>query len=376
MMASPARPLAGRSIIVTGANQGIGKEAAAELAARGASVTLACRDTAAAEAAAADIRRRHPHADVSVGPPLDLGSTDSVRAFASSVGGGGSSGGGRASGHPEPLHVLVNNAGANYLPQGRTPEGVCTLAQVNYLGPYLLTRLLEPRLAAGAPSRVVNVSSIMSRFGEVGNAQDFLTSPDRGGEDYAATKLANVLFTYESQRRLAPLGIQSCAVDPGSVNTAIYRNNRVLGHGPFRAVREFFCSPPSEGAAAVVDAATVPWAAPAVAGSSSDADVPRRQLRFYGRGLFGTPPVTWMGGPYHGMFGAVRRAALAPFALLSAALDQPVRNLSGGRLGAMTRQVPSSPSSYDRELAAALWNLSADTVGVPRDVGTAATSRK
>lgn len=53
-------------------------------------------------------------------------------------------------------------------------------------------------------------------------------------------------------------------------------------------------------------------------------------LQFYGRGLFGTPPVTWIGGPYHGVFGAVRRAAFAPFALLSAALDQPVRNLSGG----------------------------------------------
>lgn len=79
-------------------------------------------------------RRRHPHADVSVGPPLDLGSTDSVRAFASSIGGGGGGGGGRAPEHPQPLHVLVNNAGANYLPRGHTPEGVCTLAQVHTQG--------------------------------------------------------------------------------------------------------------------------------------------------------------------------------------------------------------------------------------------------
>ncbi len=64
-------------------------------------------------------RRQHPHADVSVGPPLDLGSLLSVRAFAGAVGG-----------RDRPLHVLVNNAGANYLPRGFTPEGVCTLAQV------------------------------------------------------------------------------------------------------------------------------------------------------------------------------------------------------------------------------------------------------
>ncbi len=80
--------------------------------------------------------------------------------------------------------------------------------QVNYLGPYLLTRLLEPSLAAGAPSRVVNLSSVMSRFGELTNPRDYLRQPNRGGEDYAASKLANVLFSYEAQRRLSPLGIQ------------------------------------------------------------------------------------------------------------------------------------------------------------------------
>lgn len=90
-------------------------------------------------------RRRHPHADVIVGPPLDLGSVASVRAFVSALhgdsggdgtGGGGGSGnkggrGARGQRQPRPLHVLVNNAGANNLPRARTPEGVCTLAQAS-----------------------------------------------------------------------------------------------------------------------------------------------------------------------------------------------------------------------------------------------------
>ena len=80
--------------------------------------------------------------------------------------------------------------------------------QVNYLGPYHLTRLLEPTLIASKPSRVVNVSSIMHRSGHVNNDTEAFLSDWSQGSQYSNTKLANVLFTYEAQRRLAPHGVQ------------------------------------------------------------------------------------------------------------------------------------------------------------------------
>ena len=106
---------------------------------------------------------------------------------------------------PFPSHELSNQS----IVAVRGPA-LCLL-QVNYLGPYHLTRLLEPQLAASAPSRVVNVSSIMHRSGHVdADIWSFLTDW-RKGSQYSNTKLANVLFTYEAQRRLGPKGIQvSC----------------------------------------------------------------------------------------------------------------------------------------------------------------------
>lgn len=363
--------LRGKRVIVTGSNTGIGRETAAELSKLGATTILACRNTQAAEEAAAEIRRCQPGADVIVGPALDLSSPASIRAFAAEVGA------------PEAgaLHVLVNNAGANYLPRGLVAGGVCRMAQVNYLGPYLLTRLLTPALRRASPeARVVNVSSVMSRLASLPpHPRDYLTKEAAGGENYGASKLANILFTYESQRRLGHLGIQSCAVDPGSVNTGIYRNS-FLGQGPFKAVREFICSPPGEGAHAVVDAVTdQSTEASAVIQpdhqavnlsdmSGADASDNRSQLRFYGRGLFGLPPVTWVGGPYPGVRGAVRRTLGMLPCLVGAALDQPIRNISRGRWGVTTRRVPSAQPSYDMIYGAELWDESADAAGVPRSV--------
>lgn len=95
----------------------------------------------------------------------------------------------------------------HHLPPEQTRTNVLHL-QVNYLGPYHLTRLLEPVLIASKPSRIVNLSSIMHRSGHVdADVQGFL-SDWRKGSQYSNTKLANVAFTYEAQRRLAPLGVQ------------------------------------------------------------------------------------------------------------------------------------------------------------------------
>ncbi|DBB18667.1 TPA: hypothetical protein ACH3X3_000279 [Trebouxia sp. C0006] len=183
--------LDGRTAIVTGATQGIGKEVAKELARQGATVVLACRNLDAARDCADEIRAAQPAANVVVGPALDLSQPNSIRKFATTY-----------QQQQRPLHILVNNAGANYMPESYTSQGVGILCQVNYLGPYHLTRLLEPQLAASAPSRVVNVSSIMHRAASVNsNIHRFLTDWNKGSQ-YANTKLANVLFTYAAQRRL------------------------------------------------------------------------------------------------------------------------------------------------------------------------------
>lgn len=390
----------GKTCIVTGATAGIGREAAAALAARGARVVLACRDVPLAHKVAQQIRQKHPGCDVTVGPALDLGSMESVRVFAAAY---------RAQGRP--LHLLVNNAGANNLAAWHTPEGIGGLCQVNFLGPYQLTRLLEPVLIQSSPARIVNVSSTMHRCAALrpfaaepaGSAQPDgggeLPAPDGGGRagddpgmaallrswrrgsGYATTKLANVLFAYECQRRLGALGVQSCAVDPGGVASNIWK--RSVFESPQLSWLLHLYAPPSDGATAVVHAATVPWgsergaaarlaaqrrAAPA-AGSNGLSFEPEDDLRFYARGLFASPPMTAIDAtPGRGLHGALSKALWVASAGVLSVMDWPARRLSGGRLAAHTTCVPSSPTSYDAELAARLWNAAADAARVPREV--------
>ena len=114
--------------------------------------------------------------------------------------------------------------------------------QVNYLGPYHLTRLLEPQLAASAPSRVVNVSSVMHRSGSVDSDPIRFLRDWRKGSQYANTKLANVLFAYESQRRLGPLGVQvGCCV---TVHNERYSRHElgVVAQWAIGALQSYVCS--------------------------------------------------------------------------------------------------------------------------------------
>ncbi|PSC74044.1 short-chain dehydrogenase [Micractinium conductrix] len=358
--------VAGRRVVVTGSTQGLGRETARQLAARGAHVVLACRDLKRAEAVAEEIRQQHPGAQVEVGPQLDLGSLESVRRFAAAY----------KKKHRE-LHVLVNNAGTNYLERWFTPEGVGGLCQVNYLGPYTLTRLLEDTLQASAPSRVVNVSSVTHRFGWVGDVAGFLASW-RPGSYYPSTKLANALFAFELQRRLGEQGVQSCAVDPGGVASNIWSNS-AFARPPLSWVIGNLYAPPSDGAAAVVHAASVPWgrerrAAAAITAKWGGAATPSARaqalpdLRFYARGLFASPAVTsWRGVPRRrDTLDKIRSRLWGLTALAASLLDWPLRNLSGGRLLSTTRVVPAAPLAYDANLAAQLWDLSADATQVPR----------
>lgn len=200
--------LAGRSIIVTGANSGIGLEAARVLAAHGAAVTLAVRDVDRGSAAADQIRTASPAAQLEVAR-LDLADLASVREFAS----------GWSASHPDGLDVLVNNAGVMAIPRRETVDGFEMQFGTNHLGHFALTGLLVGSIRPGG--RVVTVSSGAHRFGRM----DF---DDLQGVDsyqkwraYGQSKLANILFALELHRRseAAAVDLLSIAVHPGYAAT-------------------------------------------------------------------------------------------------------------------------------------------------------------
>ena len=139
--------LNGKTVIITGANTGIGKETAIDLAKRGARVILACRDLIRANEAAGEIRRVTGNGNVFV-EILDLASFDSIRKFASKI-----------LAQEERIDILINNAGIMYCPKWKTKEGFEMQFGVNHLGHFLLTNLLLEKIKKSAPSRIVNVSS-------------------------------------------------------------------------------------------------------------------------------------------------------------------------------------------------------------------------
>ncbi|HVN38504.1 MAG TPA: oxidoreductase [Myxococcota bacterium] len=195
----------GRTIVVTGANSGIGLEAAKTLAGAGAHVVLACRDPRRADAAAASLRAAHPDARLEV-LPLDLASLASVREFASAF-----------SARHARLDVLVNNAGVMAIPRRVTADGFEMQLGTNHLGHFALTGLLLPRLLAAPAPRVVTVSSTAHRAGRM--RFDDLQSERRYQRwlAYGQSKLANLLFGYELDRRARAAGraLVSAACHPG-----------------------------------------------------------------------------------------------------------------------------------------------------------------
>lgn len=200
----------GRVALVTGAADGIGRETAAALAGAGATVVLACRDPARGRAAAAAIRRRHAAGALRI-EAVDLADLASVRRFAGRFA--------RAHGR---LDLLINNAGVMALPERRTADGFEYQIGVNHLGHFALTGLLLDRLSAADAARVVTMASLKHRFGVVDPAD--LDMVRRGYDPraaYAQSKLANLLFAFELQRRLAAVGrpVASVAAHPGYAAT-------------------------------------------------------------------------------------------------------------------------------------------------------------
>jgi NAD(P)-dependent dehydrogenase (short-subunit alcohol dehydrogenase family) len=283
----------GRVAIVTGANTGLGYDTARVLAAHGAKVVLAVRNTEKGDAAAAKIIGTVPDADVKV-QPLDLGSLQSVRTAAEEL----------KAGYPR-IDLLINNAGVMYpSPRQTTADGFELQFGTNHLGHFALTGLLLDHLLPVEGSRVVTLSSVGHRIRAAIHFDDlqFERSYDRV-VGYGQSKLSNLLFTYELQRRLA--GAQeptiALAAHPGVADTELGRQNPVLNF-----LYPFVSQSAEMGALPTLRAATDPSA---------------------------------LGGQYYGPDGL------------------------GGSRG-YPKVVASSKQSHDEELQRRLWSVSEELTGV------------
>jgi NAD(P)-dependent dehydrogenase (short-subunit alcohol dehydrogenase family) len=241
--------LSGRVAVVTGANRGLGREVTRYLAGGGARVIMACRDEASGEAAAAAIRAEHPAAAIEV-RPLDLASLASVEKFADGL-----------AGEPR-LDVLGNNAGLMAVNRGLTADGFELHMGVNHLGHFALTIRLLPLVRETAGSRVVTMSSVVARLGRV-DLGDLLWErrPYDRWQAYFQSKLANLLFTFELDRRLRASGTSTVALaaHPGGSRTGLGAEG---GDWTTRlwTVWKQFTQTPAQGALPFVRAATDPAA--------------------------------------------------------------------------------------------------------------------
>lgn len=292
----------GRIAIVTGSNSGLGFDTARVLAQRGARVVMAVRDTAKGDAAAARIRDAAPTADVTV-HKLDLGSLTSVREAAAELGGA----------YPR-IDLLINNAGVMYPPKQTTADGFELQFGTNHLGHFALTGLLLPNLLPVDGSRVVVVASIAHNI-RAKIAFDDLQWERRRYERVAAygqSKLANLMFAYELQHRLAAAHAKTIAVaaHPGISDTELIRHVPGASLPGVKLLSGLLFNSPELGALATLRAATDP---------------------------------TVTGGQYYGPDG--------------------FRELRGH-----PKLVSSSNQSHDREIQQRLWTVSEELTGVKFDI--------
>jgi len=202
----------GKTVFITGANTGLGYEAAKVLAGKNARVIIGCRSKDKAEKARSNILSAHPGADVSI-VELDLGSLSSIKAAAAAVS------------EEQQLDVLINNAGIMIPPYELTQDGFESQFGVNHLGPFALTNLLLDKLRTTPGARVVSTASVAHKRGRILfddiNAENGYNAMKR----YAMSKVANLLFCYELQRRLSATGDDtvSVAAHPGVADTELTR---------------------------------------------------------------------------------------------------------------------------------------------------------
>jgi NAD(P)-dependent dehydrogenase (short-subunit alcohol dehydrogenase family) len=250
--ASVGIDLTGKVAIVTGASSGIGAETARVLALRGAHVIMACRDLARADTARQKLLRasggRVPEERLEL-RRLELGSFDSVRLFAHEF-----------IATKRPLHLLVNNAGVLDARRRETEEGFERMFGVNHLGHFLLTTLLLDTIEASAPARIVSVSSDAMHMASLDARLIDLSWRARKFQmwkAYGDSKLMNLMFVRELDRRLSGSGIVAHAVHPGVIATDLGRDRSlsVLAMGLMFLPR---MKSVAQGAATTIVAATAP----------------------------------------------------------------------------------------------------------------------
>ncbi len=234
---------AGRVAIVTGANSGIGYETTRMLAAKQAHVVMACRTVAKAETAKARILETAPDAALHI-LPLDLSNLSSIRTFADTF-----------LAQYEQLDLLINNAGVMVPPYTQTADGFELQFGTNHLGHFALTGLLLPLMNETQDARIVTVSSTAHKMGKI----DFNNLNGEQGYQkwpfYGQSKIANLLFTYELQRRLDAAGESTIAVaaHPGWTSTNLQKNTRSA-----QFLNRFLAMMPEQGALPTLYAATAP----------------------------------------------------------------------------------------------------------------------
>jgi NAD(P)-dependent dehydrogenase (short-subunit alcohol dehydrogenase family) len=298
----------GRTVVVTGANSGLGRAATRVLAEHGATVVMACRSVERGEAAAAELRAGGDlSGDLSV-QQCDLADLDSVASFAETL-----------RGSHDSVDVLCNNAGVMAIPRRETEDGFETQFGVNHLGHFALTEHLLDLLRAGdGESRVVSQSSGLHERGEM-DFEDLHGEAEYDRWDaYAQSKLANVLFAYELQRRLEAAdegGLASLACHPGysATNLQVRANREAggrIGSVVTKVANAVVAQSADRGALPMLYAATAPEAA---------------------------------GGAYYGPGGFM--------------------NMRG-----LPAEQSSSDRSYDEATARRLWDVSTDLTGVEYDL--------
>ena len=246
MRPAPSKHLSGRVCLVTGANAGLGRATSLELAKLGATVVLACRDQARGEAAQAEIEAATGNNDLELAL-VDLSSQQSVRDMAA----------GFKSKHDR-LDVLINNAAVFKNKRTLTPDGLETMFATNHLGPFLLTNLLLDQLKAAGRARIINVtapSTTRLNFDDLQGERDF-----NALSAFGASKMCNLLFTYELARRLAGTGLTSNAFHPGLMKSNLLNE----APGMVRWLSHLFSASPERAARNLVYVAS----SPNVAGAS------------------------------------------------------------------------------------------------------------
>lgn len=238
----------GRVVLITGANSGIGREAARALAQAGATVVMSGRDPGRLADAVQDVRASTGNRDVH---PLemDLSSLGSVRNGAKQVLDGW-----------DRLDILLNNAGVVLSRRAVSADGYEMTLATNHLGHFLLTKLLVDRLVSSAPARVVNVASTAHRAARGIDFDDLQAERSYSGmAAYNRSKLANILFTRELARRQAGTGVSAFGVHPGTVRSGWGRGGDIKGLLDIGVTiaRPFFISPRA-GARPMLHAATAP----------------------------------------------------------------------------------------------------------------------